>query len=119
MNEDKTFFSITKKTFKVLKYIYKKQDKGCYLEDIWDKFDQEAHTGLLVDMELAFYKLPDGTYSNDSKNESYNYQIFLSLVGTKYVEDKLESRNRWLIPVVTSIISLSISIVSLVISIAT
>ena len=113
MHQSEPLF-ITKGTFKIMKYLYfhksisvEKLEKSCGEMSL-------THAFYLCRHEFAAYRKPTGEYTYDASNISFDGSFMLTLAGEQYVENKLSSFYRWLIPTIISLTALILSVVSLI-----
>lgn len=108
---------IDKNTFKVMKYIYRKQEVK--LSCISKKFGEDAiiFALYLCPSQYAAYRNEDKTLTFDISHTSSEGSIGLTPLGNKYVEDRCESFVKWLLPLIISSISVAISLMALATSI--
>lgn len=113
MNHPDPFY-ITKETYKIMKYLY--FHKNVSVETLERARGDMAsyHVSYLCRHEFAAYRNSDGNYSYDASDISFDGSFILTLAGEHYVENKLSSFYRWLIPTIISLTALILSIVSLI-----
>lgn len=117
MNHPEPFY-ITKATYKIMKYLY--FHKGVSVDTLERARGDFAldHASYLCRHEFAVYRNSDGNYSYDASAISFDGSFTLTLAGEQYVENKLSSFYRWLIPTIISLTALILSIVSLINSVS-
>lgn len=110
---------ITKKTYEIMKYIYR--HKEVTIQTIDDRFGEDAflHAFYLCKNKYAAYRDDQTDFTYNATSLLSDGTIALTLDGEKYVEDKLSSFIRWVIPTVISILALAISCFALLSSLGT
>ena len=116
MNQQEPFY-ITKATYKIMKYLYFHKDVSVETLERACGDMASYHASYLCRREFAVYRESNGNYSYDASSISFNGSFMLTLAGEQYVENKLSSFYRWLIPTIISLTALVLSIVSLINSI--
>ena len=109
---------IDNKTYKIMKYLYGKKEVRYH--DIEEKFGEDDAMLVceLIRGKYAAQRLPNGALSQDSFFLSYESKISLLVPGNKYVEDRRASNAIRTIPIFVSVASVIVSIIGLIISIA-
>lgn len=113
MNQQDPFY-ITKTTYKIMKYLYFHKDVSVETLERACGDMASYHASYLCRHEFAVYRNFDGNYSYDASAISFDGSFTLTLAGEQYVENKLSSFYRWLIPTIISLTALILSIVSLI-----
>ncbi len=108
---------MTKKTYRIMKYIYRKHEVK--LKRIVKKFGEDADVSALYlcPRYYAAYRDPTGRVTFDISYAHCDGYIGLTPLGNKYVEDRREAFVKWFVPLVTSSISVAISLMALAASI--
>lgn len=107
---------IDKKMFKMMKYLYKKNDAK--ISVLHKKFKDDARLlPYLCDYKYALYKKPDGTLTFESSHIHRDGTLGLTPLGNKYVENKRETFLQWFVPILISCLSAVISLLAIAISI--
>lgn len=117
-NAPQSPFVIDKETYKIMKYLY--HQKLVSSQKLIKKFGFDGYTTVawLCSEYYAAYKGEDSqiTYSPPGPN-GHNGYFGLTPLGKKYIEDSVESKMKWMIPAMISILSLAISFSTLLLTI--
>lgn len=107
---------IDKKTYKVMRYIYRHHEIS--LNKIGEKFGEDgiASALYLCPKHLAAYRDNAGILTFDITHTSSDGLIGLTVPGNKYIEDRSSSFIKWCIPTLISILALITSVAALIAS---
>jgi len=107
---------IDNKTYKMMKYLYRKNEAK--ISTLQKKFKDDARSlPYLCDYKYALYRKPDGTLTFESSSIHHDGTLGLTPLGNKYVENKRETFIQWFVPILISCLSAVISLMAIAISI--
>lgn len=113
-------FVIDKDTYKIMKYIYR--HKETTISRLTRKFknidDVDAIAIGLCQSKYAAYRDLDNSLHFEVFSYSDRGSVVLTPLGNKYIQDRRLSFMQWFVPVMCSIISVFVSIIALIISLA-
>lgn len=107
---------ITKHTYRILKYIYRRKEVS--LGKLQKKFKKASVSDFLylVDCYYACYKDENAFWTHKTDHTTATGIIALTPPGEKYVEDKRLASKQWLLTTLIAFISMLISFLALLVS---
>ena len=114
---DVSWFAIDKENYKILKFIYRK--KSVTTQELVEKFgwDGVSSVAILCEQKYAAYKSPEGTLVFVVPSPEPDGIFALTMIGKKYIEDRISTSIRWVVPILISLFSLAISFSTMVLTI--
>lgn len=112
---------IDKKMFKVMKYIYRRNEVS--ISKLKNHFPAKGNDNVvplilvMCSKNLAMLRMSNRVLTYDVHYLDQATSVGLTPEGNKYVEDRRESLLKWVIPIVISVLSLTLSFISLFVAI--
>lgn len=108
---------LDKRTFKIMRYIYRKHEAS--YKELSDKFNDDdlSILSVLCDSLYAMYRPPKGSPTKDTSTLHLDGIFALTPPGNRLVEDRIRTNIQLIAPIIVSIVSLLVSITSLVIAV--
>lgn len=108
---------LDKRTFKIMRYIYRKHEAS--YKELSDKFNDDdlSILSVLCDSLYAMYRPPKGAPTKDTSTLHLDGIFALTPPGNRLVEDRIRTNIQLIAPIIVSIVSLLVSITSLVIAV--
>lgn len=113
---------LDKRTFKIMRYIYRKHEASYHeasYKELSDKFNDDdlSILSVLCDSLYAMYRPPKGAPTKDTSTLHLDGIFALTPPGNRLVEDRIRTNIQLIAPIIVSIVSLLVSITSLVIAV--